>query len=137
VRPSGRKCCQRSNVAFMALKKHLSDSRGSAEVSVDLERRMCIPEIVHDLCLQKLLKLLITYITVSDPCPGTQPVGNGPSGRTQSALLKGDLCRIQPCRCIAADRCPRIKAHQLGNMTVLGLAELSVIILFAVFLNLT
>ena len=120
----------------MALKKHLADSGRSAKVTVNLERRMGIPEIVHDLRLQKLLDLLIAHIAVTDPCPRAQPVGNGPSCGPKAALLKRNFGRIQPCRCIMADRRSRIESYKLGDMAVLRLAELSVIIFFTVLLYL-
>ena len=64
----------------MTLKQHLGNTGCSAKVSVNLERRMCIPQIIQRTVLQQIAKQGISMITIMQTRPLIQLPAHAPTG---------------------------------------------------------
>ena len=78
----------------MALQQHLSDASGAAEVAVNLERRVGVPQVGEGAVFQKRLVKLVGTVSVSGSRPEIEAVRHRPAGRLVSALVELSLIHI-------------------------------------------
>ena len=67
--PGSRQCRQEIDAVVLTLYEHLCHPCHPAEVSVNLERRMAVPEIVVGSLAQKIAVEFVGPVTVPEPCP--------------------------------------------------------------------
>ena len=120
----------------MTLHQHLRHTGGIAEVAVDLEGRMGSPQVTVGTGGHQLLYQLIGTLTVHKPCPGQQPVADGPAGSAVAAEIQCGSRRIQPGLGGAVNGRAGIKSHQLRNMAVQWITDITVVVLLPVLLDL-
>ena len=72
----------------MTLKQHLGNTGCSAKVSVNLERRMCIPQIIQRTVLQQIATQGISMITIMQTRPLIQLPAHAPAGDVYKRQLQ-------------------------------------------------
>ena len=87
---AGRMC----DLAVLALQQHLDHARRGAEVAVDLERRMRVPEIRQRAVAQQPLQQLVRAVAVAQArpevdLPGAAPAGAGITARIERGARRG------------------------------------------------
>ena len=86
--PSFRNCRHKIDMTHVALNKHFRYSRCITEVSVDLERCMCIPQVSHDLVVYNHLRqYVISFIAFCKSCPCRNTLSHRPSCRYICSVL--------------------------------------------------
>ena len=114
-------------VACMALEQQLRDARCSAEVSVDLERRVQVKEIRSRAVLHQVLKqLVIRMVAVLESCPHVKFLSHGPARCSIAAQFQRCLGSFQQFRRLCCDQISRMERHELGIMAVGVVADLCV-----------
>ena len=79
-------------LAAVGLQQHLGDRGGSAEVAVDLKRRMGIEEVVERRFGQQQLEIFIRFFGVLEPGPEVDQPSAAPAGvaaAVRQAMLDG------------------------------------------------
>lgn len=72
----------------MALQEHFGHTCGTAEITVDLERRMHIPEVVRCTVLQQVSVEHIAVIAVVQTRPLVEFPTHAPAGSTVTAVFE-------------------------------------------------
>ena len=113
VRPCIGKCGKNVDTSVVALEKHFRDARRAAEVSVNLERRMCIPEIRQCTQPEQVAVEAVCAVAVTGSCPCVETVCQRLAGRLIGAQIECHLGGIQPCRSFASDGGTGIQTDEL------------------------
>ncbi len=102
---------------MVTLQQHLRDTGGGAEVPVDLEGRVGVPEVGQGGVLQLLREHLVRVAAVPEPSPEVDLPGLGPAGAAVSAGAQGDLGGFGP-GAPGLDLAAGVEAEEVGDMTV-------------------
>ena len=90
VRPGGRKRRQQMYESQVALQQHFGDACGAAEIAVDLERRMGVPQIVQSTVPKKIPEQFVGSVSVIQSCPLVQFPAHTPACGPVSPMVQGD-----------------------------------------------
>ena len=85
---------QHVDAARLALHQHLGDTGGRAEVAVDLERRVVVPQVVERRTLELLAQQLVSAIAVEQASPEVDLPGLRPAGSAVTAALERGARRL-------------------------------------------
>ncbi|MNN63727.1 hypothetical protein D3C81_1791240 [compost metagenome] len=103
VFPGARQSRQQTDFTQMALQQHLRNPGGSAEIAVNLKRRVGIEQVGIGRAGQQRPDKTVGGFPFLQPCiqvdqPGTAPAGM--SAPRSNPLLKGQTAGFQQFRCI-------------------------------------
>lgn len=120
----------------MALKQHLRDAGHRAEVGVNLERRMHRPEIRQGAFAKESLIDFMRFFSFAQAGAAVHPVSQGPARRLVTTQVERLARGLHPLGSSRIDECPGIERAEVGDVAVLGIADIAVVRLLAVFFDL-
>ena len=92
VAPSVWQSREQMNESCVTLQEHFRDSSRATKVSVDLERRVCVPQIVKRAVLQQVAIEQIGMIAVVQTRPLVELPAHRPARSSIAAVLKHHTC---------------------------------------------
>lgn len=90
VRPGERESGQQMDKPQVALQQHLGDAGRAAEIAIDLERRMGVPQIVQSTVPKKIPEQFVGSVSVIQSCPLVQFPAHTPACGPVSPMVQGD-----------------------------------------------
>ena len=104
----------------MALQQHLSYSGRTSEISINLEGRMTVPEVVIRSILQQVSIQGIRPVTILKPGPLIQFPAHTPARSSITAMFQYDTCRLrQLWSRYRRNRMSRMQSEKMIDMPVL------------------
>ena len=121
----------------MRLKEHFRDAGCSAEVTVDLERRVEVPKVGSRVNFKELFKEIVSSLAVLNASPEVESVSHAPACRLVTSFGEGILRGIDPGGSVGVDNVAGIQAYELRDMSVSVFTEVTVVVLLEELLDLT
>ena len=120
VGPGRRKRRKQVDESQMALQQHLGDAGGAAEIAIDLERRMGVPQVVQSAVPEKIPEQFVGSVTVIQSGPLVQFPTHTPSCGTVSPMVQGDSGGLGEFGCRQRRQSvSRMQPEQMIEMTVM------------------
>ena len=120
----------------MALQKHFRDAGHGAQAAVNLERRVESPEVCRGAFANETLIRFMCLIALAEAGAAIHAVSQGPSGGSVAAQIQRFAGGLHPFWFRINER-SRVERTKMRNVTVSWLADIAVMVLLTVFLNLT
>ena len=117
--PVGRACREQPDRFLVALQQHFRDTCGGSEVSVDLERRVEVPQILERAALKKPAQQLVRTLAVAGARPEVDFVRSRPAGGLVAAVVHRGDRRLHQLRSGVVYLLAWVKSHQVGDVAVI------------------
>ena len=117
--PVGRACREQPDRFLVALQQHFCDTCGGSEVSVDLERRVKVPQILERAALKKPAQQLVSTLAVAGARPQVDFVRSRPAGGLVAAVVHRGDRRLHQLRSGVVYLLAWVKSHQVGDVAVI------------------
>ena len=121
----------------MALQQHFRDTGHRTQACVDHKRRMHRPKVRQGSFANEVLIDFIRVIPLTKPGAAVHPVSQGPASGFVAAQIQRFTCSPHPVPVIRINQGPWIEGAEMGNVAVLGIADIAVVRFLAVFLELS